>query len=134
MVVVTSVTTASMRPDPPRIEPCSSVDDSGRMSESLIVEPGEVMRMKTRLRGKGQITLPAEVRKYLHVREGDDIAFTLESGRVVLTGLTEVPTDQSWFWTEGWQQGEREVNEQIARGEGTVHGDGDEFLAALDER
>ncbi|AXE40040.1 hypothetical protein JS278_02906 [Acidipropionibacterium virtanenii] len=90
--------------------------------------------MKTRLRGKGQITLPAEVRKYLHVREGDDIAFTLESGRVVLTGLTEVPTDQSWFWTEGWQQGEREVNEQIARGEGTVHGDGDEFLAALDER
>lgn len=28
-----------------------------------------------------------------------------------------IPDDQQWFWSEEWQAGEREVDEQIARGE-----------------
>lgn len=84
------------------------------------------------LRAKGQITLPREVRDALHVSEGDDIAFDVdEDGTVVLHGLKSIPADQAWFWTEEWQAGEREADEQIARGEGTVYLSDEEFLDSL---
>lgn len=48
--------------------------------------------------------------------------------------MTEpIPDDQAWFWTDGWQAGEREVDEQIAAGLTTFCGSTEEFLAALDE-
>lgn len=85
------------------------------------------------LRSKGQVTLPAEVREALHIREGDGVEFTVEAdGRVILTGTTTIPADQAWFWTEGWQKGEREASEQIVRGVGSVYDSDDEFLASLD--
>lgn len=27
-----------------------------------------------------------------------------------------VPTDEAWFWTEEWQKGEREANEDVRQG------------------
>ncbi len=72
---------------------------------------------KTRLRAKGQVTLPPEVREKLGVREGDDLAFyTNEKGQVVVDRLQVIPPDQAWFWTERWQKMEREVDEDIAAG------------------
>ena len=41
-------------------------------------------------------------------------------------------SDQGWFWTREWQEGEREVDEAIAAGRTTYFGSVDEFLAALD--
>jgi antitoxin PrlF len=32
-----------------------------------------------------------------------------------------IPTDQTWFFTPGWLAGEREADENIAAGRGTVH-------------
>jgi AbrB family looped-hinge helix DNA binding protein len=34
---------------------------------------------------KGQVTLPAEIRRSLGLKQGDRVAFRLEDGRVVLT-------------------------------------------------
>jgi hypothetical protein len=45
-----------------------------------------------------------------------------------------IPADQAWFWTEGWQRMEREVDEEIARGEEVVHESSEDFLAFLDAR
>ncbi|MHB8189948.1 MAG: AbrB/MazE/SpoVT family DNA-binding domain-containing protein [Ferrimicrobium sp.] len=77
------------------------------------------------LRGRGQITLPREIREALHVEEGDDVAFVVEAGQVTMRGLKSIPADQSWFWTDAWQAGEREA------GEGTVFDNGDAFLDSL---
>jgi hypothetical protein len=38
---------------------------------------------------------------------------------------------QEWFWTPEWQAGEREADEQIARGEGTTYESDEEFLESL---
>jgi hypothetical protein len=43
----------------------------------------------------------------------------------------ETDPDQSWFWTEEWQAGEREADAQIAAGEGRFFASGEEMLAAL---
>lgn len=83
------------------------------------------------VRSKGQITLPKAVRDALHLREGDDVAFTVEDGRVTLHGLRSVPADQAWFWDEGWQHGEKEATRELADGEGAVFDDADAFLDSL---
>lgn len=83
------------------------------------------------IRSRGQITLPREVREALHVEEGDDVAFIVEAGQVTMHGLKSIPAEQSWFWTDAWQAGEREASEQVAAGEGTVFDHGDDFLDSL---
>jgi hypothetical protein len=40
-------------------------------------------------------------------------------------------TDQAWFWTEEWQAGGREVDEEIARGEVTEFASADDLVAYL---
>ncbi len=90
-------------------------------------------RARARLRHKGQVTLPPEVRDALHVGEGDEVEFTVtESGAVRLRGLTVVPADRRWFWTERWQAGEREAAAQIAAGQATVYPDAEAMVTDLD--
>ena len=72
---------------------------------------------RTRLRAKGQATIPGEVRELLNLNEGDDLAFYLdEQGKVVVTRLHTIPPDQAWFWTERWQRMEREAQADIDAG------------------
>lgn len=47
--------------------------------------------------------------------------------------LAAVPADQQWFWTERWQEREREVDEQLAEGRVKTYDDVEEFLRSLDE-
>lgn len=86
---------------------------------------------RTVLRPKGQLTLPQEVRDALRISEGDDVEFVVTDDGVLMRGLKSIPADQAWFWTEEWQAGEREANQQSADGEGTVFTDGDTFLDSL---
>lgn len=83
------------------------------------------------VRSKGQITLPKVVRDALHLREGDDVAFVLEDGQVMMRGLRSVPTDQAWFWTQQWQDGEKQASRQLEAGEGAVFEHADAFLDSL---
>ena len=87
---------------------------------------------RAQLRKNSQLTLPAAVRQALHIEEGDEVEFQMTAaGEVVLRGLTTIPADQRWFWTEQWQAGEREASEQIARGEVTTHESVDDMFAHL---
>lgn len=75
-------------------------------------------------------SLPREVRVALRVDEGDEVAF-VDTGR----GIVVCPADQAWYWTPEWQEGEREVDEQIARGEGYGPFDSvEEMFADLERR
>ncbi len=88
---------------------------------------------KTRLRSKGQITLPGKVRELLGLNEGDDLAFSVdERGRVVVNRLEVIPPDQAWFWSERWQAMEREVEEDIAAGRVKSFESMDELIAYLE--
>ena len=91
---------------------------------------GQVARAK--LRDKGQVTLPPEIRAALGVNEGDVVEFQLEDGVVTLHGWKMIPAEQAWFWTDAWQRGEREASEDIAAGRTTVHKTPDDFLSSLD--
>ena len=90
---------------------------------------------KTRVRPKGQVTLPAEIRTLLGLNEGDDLAFSLnEQGQVVISRLEVIPPDQAWFWTEQWQKTEREAQVDIDTGRVHHYANVDDALTALEKR
>ena len=90
---------------------------------------------KTRVRPKGQVTLPSEIRNLLGLNEGDDLAFSLnEQGQVIITRLEVIPPDQAWFWTEQWQKVEREAQADIDAGRVHRYANIDEAVSALEKR
>jgi antitoxin PrlF len=61
------------------------------LSESAEGDP----MITSKLTSKAQTTIPQPVRAALHIREGDEIAYRIEDGRVILTkassGIDEDP-------------------------------------------
>lgn len=97
-------------------------------------EPEPRLRTRSRVRHKSQLTMPEEIRNALHVSEGDEVEFTvLDDGTVTLRGYVSIPTDQAWFFTPEWQAGEREAEQEIAAGQGTVFDSADDMFAYLDD-
>mgnify|MGYP001092775279 CR=1 FL=1 len=64
----------------------------------------------------GQITLPASVRKKLGIEEGDLVEVEAMDETVVLIPKRLVDKNQAYFWTQEWQEAEREASEDIKTG------------------
>lgn len=73
-------------------------------------------RGMTKLSASGQVTIPKEIRKTLRLKPGDVLWVMVEDSRVVLVPQSLIDPDQAWFWTEEWQKGEREADEDIRAG------------------
>ena len=88
---------------------------------------------RTRLRPKGQMTLPAEVRELLQVDVGDDLIIHVsKSGKVIIERAITIPAEQAWFWTERWQQMERAAQADIDSGQTSHYANVDEAITALE--
>lgn len=87
--------------------------------------------MLTRLRAKGQITIPEDVRRAVHLEEGDYLEMTVQDDVVVLRPRTVVPKAQAWFWQREWQAGEREASDDIHSGRTTPFDSEEALLESL---
>ena len=86
----------------------------------------------TRIRNKGQITLPADVRKAANLEDGDVVEVEVtEHGDVVLHPRKLIPASQAWFWTDSWQEGEREASRERDAAAGEIFRSDEEFLDSL---
>jgi bifunctional DNA-binding transcriptional regulator/antitoxin component of YhaV-PrlF toxin-antitoxin module len=87
------------------------------------------------VQSRGTIALPADLRRRLHLDEpGAQVQLIEhEDGRIELQAVLPIPADQAWFWTERWQAGEREADEDIAAGRVTTFDNVDDFIAHLRE-
>ncbi|MHB8778702.1 MAG: AbrB/MazE/SpoVT family DNA-binding domain-containing protein [Anaerolineales bacterium] len=89
---------------------------------------------KTRLRGRGQITLPPEIRARLNVQEGDDVLFYInEQGQIVITQAQVIDPTQAWFWTERWQKAEMESRQDYLKGDFIEFENADDAIKYLNE-
>jgi len=88
------------------------------------------------LQGRGTLTIPVEMRRAMHLDQPGALAELVVRDDGVLEVRPKVPVDadQAWFWTERWQQMEREADADIAAGRVTRFDSSDEFLAAFDPR
>jgi AbrB family looped-hinge helix DNA binding protein len=87
----------------------------------------------TRIRGKGQITIPADIRAAARLEEGDPVEVELVADGILIRPRKVIDATQAWFWAPKWQAGEAEAAAEAARGEGRVFVSGDEFLASFDD-
>jgi antitoxin PrlF len=56
----------------------------------------------SKLTTKAQTTIPQAVRAALGLREGDEITYSIEEGRVVLTRATAEPADDPFHTFTDW--------------------------------
>ena len=85
----------------------------------------------TTVRAKGQITIPADVRKAAHLEEGDPVQVELTDEGILLRPQKVIDSTQAWFWTVEWQAGEREASAELEAGDGVRFESDDAFLDAL---
>jgi antitoxin PrlF len=85
-------------------------------------EPPPRFSARARVRSKAQLTLPEEIRRAMHVSEGDEIEFAVGAdGTITVRGFISVPSDQAWFFTPEGLAGKQQADDEIAAGGGTVH-------------
>ena len=73
------------------------------------------IRSTVRIGPKHQITITKDIFEALGLRVGDFLDARLEDGTILLVPQKLIPKDQTWFWTEEWQKGEREADEAILK-------------------
>jgi antitoxin PrlF len=97
------------------------------------IEPQPRISARVKVRAKAQLTLPEEIRRALHISEGDEVEFAVhDDGTITLRGYVSIPTDQAWFFTPDWLAGEREADEDIAAGRGAMHESAEDMFTHLD--
>jgi len=86
------------------------------------------------LQARGVLALPPAVRAKYHLdRPGAQVELTERADGVLeLRPQIAVAASKAWFWTEDWQQREREVDAHVEAGRVVTHRDADAFLAHLD--
>jgi len=68
------------------------------------------------LREDGSIVIPEWMRELLGAKPGDPMAIYPNRDDTCLQVSGPIDPDQAWFWTDEWQAGEREVDEEIEGG------------------
>jgi len=86
------------------------------------------------VRRKSQLTLPQSVREELGIEEGDFLDVKVQDGEIVLRPKKLVDKDQEWFWTERWQRGEREAEEDLQSGRVHSFDDAEEAVVFLHKK
>ena len=95
-------------------------------------EPPPRSSARARIRLKAQLTLPEEIRRAMHVSEGDEIEFVVHAdGTITVRGYVSVASDQAWFFTPEGLAGSQRADDDMAAGEGTVHRSAEAMFAYL---
>lgn len=89
--------------------------------------------MVLQIRRNFQVTLPSSLRKGLGVDVGDILEAEVKDGKIILSPKKVVDADQAYFWTKGWQEGEKEAEKGIRTGKVRKFKDVSELLDYLDK-
>ncbi len=64
----------------------------------------------------GQVRIPKDVMEAMNAQAGDYLDFVVGERGVSVKAKKLVDADQAWFWQKGWQDAEREAEEDIKAG------------------
>ena len=80
----------------------------------------------------GQVTIPAALRRQVGIEIGDYVQVQIADDRLVLTPKRVIDKDQAYFWSDAWQEGEREAEEDLRQGRVERFETLDDLIADLD--
>lgn len=106
----------------------------GRNVESSLLEPlkGEPQVPPTKVRAKGQVTIPRQIREQAHLEEGDPLEVEMVPEGILLRPRKVIDSTQAWFWTPTWQTGEAEASSDIDKGRTETSDSDEDFLTSLE--
>ncbi len=87
----------------------------------------------TTIRGKGQLTIPADIREAAHLEEGDPVEIEIIAEGILIRPRKVIDATQAWFWSRAWQAGEAEAAADIVSGRSDIFESSDTFLDSLDD-
>jgi antitoxin MazE len=88
--------------------------------------------MLLRMNRRGAVTIPKEIRQALSNNTVFDVVRRAD-GVIELRPQEAGDSSQSWFWTERWQQMEREADEDIAKGRIRTFETVEELIAEMEK-
>ncbi len=80
----------------------------------------------------GQVTIPAALRRAAGIEVGDYLEVQVVDDRLVLSPKQVIDKSQAYFWTEAWQAGEREAQDDLEAGRVARFRTLEELIADLD--
>ena len=81
-----------------------------------------------------QITLPLEIRRLLPIEIGDPVDIRInKSGEVAIKFLKTIDASQTWFWTKGHQEAEKEAEQELRKGKGKKVKNAKELIDELEK-
>lgn len=83
---------------------------------------------------KGQLTIPKEIREQVGLKDGDYVDIEIVGNKLLLSPKLLIDKDQAWFWTNEWQEKEKEVDEDIKAGRVHSFEGADEAIRWLKEK
>jgi AbrB family looped-hinge helix DNA binding protein len=86
------------------------------------------------IRGKGQLTIPAEIRRQVNLEEGDPVEIEVVPEGILLRPQKVVDATQAWFRSPASQKREADPEADIVAGRFDRLGSDDELFAALRSR
>ena len=92
------------------------------------------MSTTSKVRDRGQVTIPADIHNRARFEEGDVVEFELAEDGVLLRIKKLVDASQAWFWSPEWQQMEREAEEDIVAGDTERFESARDLVSALRDR
>ena len=68
------------------------------------------------VRKNAQITLPAGIRRKVHIQDGDILEAEVRGDEIVLRPKKLIDKSQSWFWSPEWQEAEKSAQSDVESG------------------
>jgi AbrB family looped-hinge helix DNA binding protein len=71
-----------------------------------------------KISSKNQVSIPKKILEGLNLKSGDEIDFEIDgnTARLVPIKTIKIPRDQEWYWTPGWQEKEKEADQELTTG------------------
>lgn len=79
------------------------------------------------------VSLPKDVRKQLHISEGDVLDMKIDGNKIIIEPYKLIPASQAYFWTERTQKELQAAAQDVREGRIREFSDIKDYLAGLDD-
>jgi AbrB family looped-hinge helix DNA binding protein len=74
------------------------------------------MGTTVKVREKYQVTIPEDVRNKIPLKVGERVEVNARGGEIVIRPVVEIPRNQTWFWSQEWQEQIAQSMKDIEKG------------------
>lgn len=82
---------------------------------------------------EGQVPIPDDIRRAVHLEDGDEVQFEVTDEGILLRPIRDPKLDLSWFETPEGAARLKEAVHAVASGQPWIFESGEEFVATLEQ-